>query len=523
MAQYTEYHPLKFWLDPASIAEIVAHIQTYLVNNPINSTTEIETIIHDYLIAHPELIGGVDSVNGLTGEVVLTADNISGGENVTIKDVLDSLQDQINDIVASIPSDYQQLINDVSDLKSAIEMYDVTKSRLLYYGNYNTKADTVSYPIVSKNTDAKMRTFCIRASSFGEITNNYAVGYRRFRADGTVIQIQGIKQSDILNGFIFTITSATTKIEIYVNSGGVASTIESLEIWESEIDCVVLSSPKTFNVNKDGSGDFTTLVSAINYARFYYGSTLYIGAGEWNIVDELGTYYIESISSTQRGVILDNGIHIIFSPKAIVRCEYTGSTAQTIRWLSAFNSGKYGFTLENAVIYSSNCLYTIHDERGGSTDFYINKYINCQFYHNNPVHFQCIGGGLGLEGYIVISGCYFECTYLTGIDGAAAIVTYHNNASANSKSKINISNCYFAGKTGIRFGYYGASTEKSIMYVNNTSFGRRSTNSIIVEAENADATINNVEALQWLNEFRLDIANPLTGLSSSIENTAEIE
>lgn len=124
MAQYTEYHPLKFWLDPASIAEIVAHIQSYLVANPINSTTEIETIIHDYLIAHPELIGGVDSVNGQTGEVVLTADNISAGENVTIKDVLDSLQDQIDDIVASIPSDYQQLINDVSDLKSAVSEID---------------------------------------------------------------------------------------------------------------------------------------------------------------------------------------------------------------------------------------------------------------------------------------------------------------------------------------------------------------------------------------------------------------
>lgn len=120
MAEYIEYHPLKFWLDPASIAEIVAHIQTYLVNNPINSTTEIETIIHDYLIAHPEIIGGVRSINGETGEVVLTADNISGGENVTIADVLDSLQDQIDDIVASIPSDYQQLIDDVSDLKSAI-------------------------------------------------------------------------------------------------------------------------------------------------------------------------------------------------------------------------------------------------------------------------------------------------------------------------------------------------------------------------------------------------------------------
>lgn len=139
MAEYIEYHPLKFWLDPASIAEIVAHIQSYLVANPINSTTEIETIIHDYLIAHPEIIGGVRSINGETGEVVLTADNISGGENVTIKDVLDSLQDQIDDIVASISSDYQQLINDVSDLKSAINDYMVNAKV-----NFGAKGDGIT-------------------------------------------------------------------------------------------------------------------------------------------------------------------------------------------------------------------------------------------------------------------------------------------------------------------------------------------------------------------------------------------
>lgn len=148
MAQYTEYHPLKFWLDPASIAEIVAHIQTYLVNNPINSTTEIETIIHDYLIAHPELIGGVDSVNGQTGEVVLTADNISGGENVTIKDVLDSLQDQIDDIVASIPSDYQELIYDVSNLKSSFDnkLLIPQSGHTIIQGSYNSSGAVVTNP-----------------------------------------------------------------------------------------------------------------------------------------------------------------------------------------------------------------------------------------------------------------------------------------------------------------------------------------------------------------------------------------
>lgn len=168
MAEYIEYHPLKFWLDPASIAEIVAHIQTYLVNNPINSTTEIETIIHDYLIAHPELIGGVDSVNGLTGEVVLTADNISAGENVTIKDVLDSLQDQIDDIVASIPSDYQQLIDDVSNLKSTVK-YNHNGATNIYESQVMLPCDNGGYSSV--NTTYKVNNSTVEYSGSNSATN----------------------------------------------------------------------------------------------------------------------------------------------------------------------------------------------------------------------------------------------------------------------------------------------------------------------------------------------------------------
>lgn len=184
MAEYIEYHPLKFWLDPASIAEIVAHIQTYLVNNPINSTSEIETIIHDYLIAHPELIGGVDSVNGLTGEVVLTADNISGGENVTIADVLDSLQDQINDIVISIPSDYQQLIDDVSDLKGDI----VKKSNLtdVPYIDQNTVSDVEKTGTVFIINESEPRCFSNETDTQGIVhsINRFNIDYASFSMSG---------------------------------------------------------------------------------------------------------------------------------------------------------------------------------------------------------------------------------------------------------------------------------------------------------------------------------------------------
>lgn len=94
---YTMYTPLNVWLDPASITDVVAYIQTYLSENTIYSETEIETIIHDYLIAHPELIGGVQSVNGKTGTVVLSASDINTENNVTIESVLANLKSSIGD------------------------------------------------------------------------------------------------------------------------------------------------------------------------------------------------------------------------------------------------------------------------------------------------------------------------------------------------------------------------------------------------------------------------------------------
>ena len=130
---YTMYTPLNVWLDPASVTDVVAYIQTYLSENTIYSDTEIETIIHDYLIAHPELIGGVQSVNGKTGAVVLSASDINTANNVTIESVLSSLSSQISSIAASVATNTSNITSltgrvtteetDISNLKSALQTY----------------------------------------------------------------------------------------------------------------------------------------------------------------------------------------------------------------------------------------------------------------------------------------------------------------------------------------------------------------------------------------------------------------
>lgn len=128
---YTMYTPLNVWLDPASVTDVVAYIQNYLSENTIYSEEEIEELIHDYLEAHPELIGGVQSVNGKNGTVVLTASDINTANNVTIESVLSSLSSQISSIASSVATNTSNITSltgrvstaetDISNLKSAID------------------------------------------------------------------------------------------------------------------------------------------------------------------------------------------------------------------------------------------------------------------------------------------------------------------------------------------------------------------------------------------------------------------
>ena len=76
--KYDKYMPLYAYLSPASIPQIVAHIQDYLVKHPILSVETIAEIIVQSLQEHPELING-------------TTIPISADSEQSIKAYIDSL------------------------------------------------------------------------------------------------------------------------------------------------------------------------------------------------------------------------------------------------------------------------------------------------------------------------------------------------------------------------------------------------------------------------------------------------
>lgn len=257
---------------------------------------------------------------------------------------------------------------------------------------------------------------------------------------------------------------------------------------------------QTFRVEKDGSGDFTSFVAAINEATKYMDSVLYVGAGEWDIIDEFGEAYMNAVSSNNStwGLELKNRIHVIGSAKTVIKAHYTGSNTNVKTYFSVFNAGSKGFILENVTIDDDGIRYSVHDDRGGSgPDPYTNKYINCKMIHKNGMYSDCIGGGIGENCYVEIRGCYFE-----GDNGSPRLAYYHgnNNSSVtNAQAHIIVCDNYFAQDGTFKLTNYGNSTTVSEAYVSNNSFGSAPE---VTDGSSPNPIIVNTKLIQWNNEIR---------------------
>jgi hypothetical protein len=257
-----------------------------------------------------------------------------------------------------------------------------------------------------------------------------------------------------------------------------------------------------------GAGlQYTSLTTAIADAVKYPHSIVEVKGGTYDLYQEQGgdsyfnTFTYSDASPTFCGIVLKNNVHVIFSSDSKVVFNYTGTNAAVMQYYSPFNSaqGVGGFTLGNLNLVASKCRYCIHDERGYSQGRYKNSYINCEMSLDNSQNtawsnYQCIGGGLGISGYIEIDGCQFTSV----VPSPTNIVSYHNNGdTAPSKSKVIIKNSRFSDNGYARIGYFGPSTDLSEMIVTNCSF-----NHVPTLTAEASATLVNVKLTTYANELR---------------------
>lgn len=183
--------------------------------------------------------------------------------------------------------------------------------------------------------------------------------------------------------------------------------------------------------------DITTLKGGIEEATKYMDSTLCVDSGTYDLVQEFGQEWFDSLTSgaTLSGLVLKNNIHVVFSPNSKVVSHYAGSNQYAQSLYSPFNAGEYGYTIENLNLECSRCRYAIHDERNGEDELYRAKMINCKMSIDNSQNdywsnHHCVGGGLGTNAEVTIKNCVFS----TDVDTNRWGVYYHIQ---NSRTKTN--------------------------------------------------------------------------------------
>lgn len=253
-----------------------------------------------------------------------------------------------------------------------------------------------------------------------------------------------------------------------------------------------ITPPPTFYVGKNR--EITSVKQGVELAENHIGATVYVDSGVYNLVEEFGTDFLDSYKTPLMiGIFLRNNVHVIFSSSAIVQFNYTGTNDYVHTYFSPFNSGKMGFTLENANVESTNCRYAIHDERNASDDDYQNVYKNCTFNHDSSntswgAH-QALGGGLGKHGTIVIENCIAKSV------GADEVISYHNaNTTDNTKSFIVVKDCYLDGY--FRISNFGSGTTKTYALCSNCSMTKKP--QYRYDSSKAD----NIVLLEWNNYIR---------------------
>ena len=274
-------------------------------------------------------------------------------------------------------------------------------------------------------------------------------------------------------------------------------------------DVLGMSAGKIINIDKNGNGDFTSFVEGVNYACQFLDSIVYVSPGEYDVIDEFGSDYMSAVDSSHNwGLELKNRVHIIGSSKTVIKAinentEENTNFSNIKEYFSIFNAGALGFTIENLTLVDDSIRYSVHDDRGGAGPVpYRNHYINCSMSHKNGMYSDCIGAGIGEDGYIEIRGCFFDGDVTRNGQPVTRYVYWHgnNNSSVtNAKGRIYVTGCYFTNNGTFKLTRYGNSTAKTIAYISGNSFGSQPE---ITNGSYPTPIIDNMEMVAWNNEIR---------------------
>lgn len=248
----------------------------------------------------------------------------------------------------------------------------------------------------------------------------------------------------------------------------------------------------------------TGLLNGLITAHTIGKRKIIVEPGEYDIIAEYKAQYGASYFDTylpdynnltngafDRGLWLNN-MEITFEPGCSVSAHYTGDNENVKRYFSAFAVGS-NVTIKGLKLSSSNLRYGIHPDFATTPNEYL-TIDSCELDHvsdNTGIENRAIGAGLGVHSNWVIKNCIFGST------GNYDVVSIHNNASADAKSQITISDCYISGEGYIRIASYSSSTNITHALIHGCSWVTEP-----ILTRETPGSNNNMDIIKWNNETR---------------------
>lgn len=314
------YEPLFVYLTPASIPQVVAHIQKYLADNPIVSDPEaIERVISEYIAEHPEIIA-VASVNGKVGAVVLTGSDImiNPSSAVSVETQLLNLASMINNTgadITQIQANISQIYTDIETIQTDVETNTSNISAL------QTNVEGQGLRLATAETDIDNLE-----------TAQTAQGTRINAAEGNISSLQtrmSQAESDIASfeSNIETIQTKVTNQENSISEINSFNELNEIDISSSGVNFVSTDSNVTINYTstklyRTGNIFYMNLV-------FTYNSTI-PSSGYHDCTFTFNNSYFNILGGFGNGVS-SNNIHTSFISASNISCRIVSSGNVTCR------------------------------------------------------------------------------------------------------------------------------------------------------------------------------------------------
>lgn len=244
-----------------------------------------------------------------------------------------------------------------------------------------------------------------------------------------------------------TVTNAYKNFNLQIEEGSTPTTYEPYQVGINVDEIIGLAqNMPTITVKKDGTGDFTTIRSAIESitdsgVNKFYKVQIYEGSdGIYDIFSEYTTTELENVNF--KGLYIPNYTKLEGIGNVTIKGELATSLNAQFNLISTLNLNQV-CDLENLTITSKNCRYAVHDDPPTSSIKIVHNLRKCKFikYTGTVGYSIAYGSGCRSGAVIDIDDCDFE----SEMNFPYSI---HNNVSFTEPMHLKINNSRFLNKNG---------------------------------------------------------------------------